>query len=143
MSQQLLDQGLLIAGNILLGLLAWALTKLTAWIAAKVKSEKAKHAITMADDIAMTVIRSTYQSFVKPLKAGNGWTKEASEQARAAALAELKSYLGVKGLAELQKLLPGDLDAFLGALIDESVHNNKLFAKSVSAASPLASAPSA
>lgn len=137
MSDQFLDGLLLLLGNAALAVLTALLSAATGWIVGKIKNQRAQAVISQLDDLALTVVRSTYQAYVKPLQAANAWTPEAHAQAKQRAMEELKSYLGSRGIAELHKVVGGDLGAFLGAVVDEAVHNNKLFGAAMKAPAPL------
>jgi hypothetical protein len=130
----LLDHALVLLENAVLTALGAALTAAFAYFISHAKSERAKRVLGAARDLSMTVVRQTYQAYVKPLKETGDWSEEKHGLAKQQALLALKSYLGQKGLLELGKVAAAaDLDGFLGALIDEMVHNNKLLGESVKA----------
>lgn len=135
---QLLDGLLMLLQNAILAVVSAALTAGVAWLVGKIKNDRLKNIVGKVDDLALLVVRSTYQAYVKPLQTAGAWTPSKHIEAKQAAIAELKSYLGPKGLVELQKVIDGDLASFLGAAVEEAVYNNKLFGAAMKAApSPL------
>jgi len=105
----------------LLGVLA---AKIHSLIAAKVKNEKVKGILDRLDDAALTVVQSVEQSVIPKLDP----TKTAAENgavAKAAAIAELKTHLGEKGIAEAKQVLGvGDsaLEQIISSYIESKVH---------------------
>jgi hypothetical protein len=110
--EDLLNQALLLFGNAVLATLAIVLGWATNWIAKKVKSEHWAGVISRTDDLVMKIVRDL--------------TTEEKEAAKAAAMAQLKGYLGVKGLKEVASLVSdGKLDDYLSGLIENAVANSK------------------
>jgi len=138
---------LLALGGSLLALAVYGVAKLNALVSAKVKSAYLQSAILRLDNAAMNATKSVYQTFVSPLKAAGGLSDANKAAAKAAALAEMKSYLGEKGLQEIMFVLglgsakdpnaaqaapvappaavPSSVDAVLSTSIEAAVSNLK------------------
>lgn len=109
------------------------------------------------DDAVITAVKDLQQTVVAEIKAAttDGKISEAEKQRiKDAAVANVKSYLGTKGirvLAEVLGLSGGALDSFLGSKVEAAVHDLRLTERAVSTATtpkaavelprPLASTP--
>ena len=122
---ELLDYALMTLGVPLIAALGYALRLGVKWLAAKTQTTVDDAVLPKLADLAMVAVKSTYQTYVKPLKDTPGWTEAAHAQAQSLALAELKSYLGAKGFKELAQAFGGDLERVLGGFIETAVHDNK------------------
>ena len=106
-------------------LLALVTKKLHDLIDAKVKNEKVRGILDRLDDTAATVVQSVEQQVVskldptKPL-ADNG------KAARDAAIAELKTHLGQKGLDEAKTILGISTDNALDQIIVSYIESHVL-----------------
>lgn len=129
-ARSLFDQLLMAGGAAAVSALAWLLTKVAAYFAAKVKSERWAGVISRVDDTAFRVVRDVEATYVAELEAANAdgvITAEEKAAAKAKAMAALKSYLGKKGLSELAALLGADsLDGFLGASIEHALASHEV-----------------
>lgn len=134
----LADAAIAMLAPVVLATISALLSAAFAFLLKKVKNQHIASVLANVDDLALTVVRSTYMAYVKPLQDAEKWTPEAHAEAKARAVAELKSYLGNKGLTEVEKLVNGNVGKFLEAIIDEAVHNNKLMGAAAKAADPLA-----
>lgn len=110
---------------ILTPLLAFIGIKLHTLIDTKVKNEKLKGILDRLNDTAFTVVQSIEQTVVSKLDP----TKPLADDGKAvlaAALAELKTHLGQKGLDEMKTVLgyPSDMsiDKILTSYLEAHVH---------------------
>ena len=111
------------------------------WIALKVKALLDAHitnatlngVLTRLASTVETAVSSVYQQFVEPIKAGGSLTDNQKAQAKAMALAEIESHLGMKGLQELEYVLGWSsvqVDANLSSHVEAAVANlNQTLAK--------------
>ena len=98
-------------------------------LANKAKASKLDYlakVVSRLDDAILTVVKSVHQAFVSPLKDKDNFSEEDKKMAKALALAELKSYLGEKGLREIFKALdpkdnPLEQDKLLATHIEAAV----------------------
>jgi len=95
-------------GAAAIGLLAWALAKLTAYLGEKVKNEYWKGVVMRTDDAIMNAVKSVYQSFVSGLKDKEKFTEEDKKAAKAMAIQAAKDLIGVDGMKEAAKVLGMD-----------------------------------
>ncbi len=95
-------------GAAAIGLLAWALAKLTAYLGEKVKNEYWKGVVMRTDDAVMNAVKSVYQSFVSGLKDKEKFTEEDKKAAKAMAVQAAKDMMGTKGMEEAAKVLGMD-----------------------------------
>jgi hypothetical protein len=141
---------------LLVAALAWAAAKAAELIRSKVTSEYLRGTLVRLDDAVLTAVKEMQQTLVAEIKAASADGKiDDAEKARikAAALSNVKSYLGAKGLrvlAEVLGLSDGTVDHFLGSRIEAAVHDLRLAerattpqvpASTMGGGSPLASSP--
>ncbi len=136
------------------------LTLLSGWtlklIAAKVRMEYLRGVLIRLDDAVLSAVKEVSQTYVDALKNGRAdgtLTDEESRKAKELALASAKSYLGMKGLSELARVLglgSGEAQSLLSSKIEAAVHDLNVVkqvtggsAASPQGASPLAPAPAA
>jgi len=116
---------LLVAG------LTWASAKLAAYINAKVKNEYLKGVYVRLDDAVLSAVKEAQQVVVPSIRAANAdgkITDAEKEKIKADVLAVVKSHLGLKGLAEIGKVLglnDGTLTAKLSSKIEAAVYDVK------------------
>ena len=146
-----------ILSPLLIAALAWAAAKAAALIRSKVANEYLRGTLVRLDEAVLTAVKELQQTVVAEIKAASSDGKiDDAEKARikASALANVKSYLGTKGLrvlAEVLGLSSGTVDQFLGSRIEAAVHDLRLaeratapavpMAPSAGVSSPLASSP--
>jgi hypothetical protein len=112
---------------VLLAVFGWLSWRAAGWINAYTKNAKLKGILLRLDDAVFTAVSALEQTVVVAAKtaASDGQlTKSDGAAVKAAALAEIKSHLGQKGIAELQAILgvkPEGLDSFLSSRIEASV----------------------
>ena len=112
---------------VLLAALGWLSFRAAGWIKAYTKNAQVQGILLRLDDVVFTAVSSLEQTVVVAAKtaASDGQlTKSDGAAVKAAALAEIKSHLGPKGIAELQAILgikPEGLDSFLSSRIEASV----------------------
>lgn len=110
----------------LVALFGWGMLKLNQLIAAKVENENLRGVLMRLDDAVDTAVKSVFQTFVKGLKKHEKFDEAAQKEAKEAALAEIKSYLGPKGLSLISKILGWkDADKELGAKVEAKVESVK------------------
>jgi len=98
--------------------------KIKALLDAKVTNTTLNGVLTRLASTVETAVGSVYQQFVEPIKAGGSLTDDQKAQAKAMALAEIKSHLGTKGLQELEYVLGWNADqvqANLGSHVEAAV----------------------
>jgi hypothetical protein len=101
--------------------------RLATFIAAHAKNTAVQGVLVRLNDAVETAVLALEQTMVMTAKAAAGggkMPKEIAAQVKQAALDEVKSHLGDKGLAELQVILGVhklDLDAFLATRIEATV----------------------
>lgn len=145
-----------VVAPVLMAALAWAAAKLAALIRSKVANEYLRGALVRLDDAVLTAVKELQQTVVAEVKAASADGKiddVERQRIKEVALANVKSYLGPKGLAVLAELLglSGDtLERYLGSRIEAAVHDLRVVDRAVSAptsaaktggALPLASSP--
>jgi hypothetical protein len=112
-----------------------------------VANEYLRSTLVRLDEAVLTAVKKLQQTVVAEIKAASSDGKiDDAEKARikAAALANVKSYLGTKGLrvlAEVLGLSSGTVDEFLGSRIEAAVHDLRLAERATAPAAP--AAPSA
>jgi len=130
---------------LLVAALAWAAAKASELIRSKITNEYLRGTLVRLDDAVLTAVKEMQQTVVAEIKAANADGKiDDAEKTRikAAALSNVKSYLGAKGLrvlAEVLGLSDGTVDHYLGSRIEAAVHDLRLVER---ASSPQAATPS-
>lgn len=89
----------------LIGLFGYGMLKLSQLISSKVKNEALQGILLRLDDSVETAVKSIFQSYVDTLKKEGKFDKSAQAAAKTAAIQDIKSYFGPKGLEELQKIM--------------------------------------
>ena len=119
-------------GLALVAILVWLLTLGTAFVVRKIKHDYARAVVGRLSSLARLVVRELWQTTIEAAKASseNGkLDKETAAQAKTAALAKLKSYLGPRGLKALAWVagFGGDesLDEYLGGAIEAAITEEK------------------
>lgn len=114
----------------ILAIFGWAGVQLVRFINAKTSREYIKAVTARLNDAVQLVVRDLSQTVVEGLKeaaADGKITEEERADLRRIALNNLKSYLGVKGLKLLIKVLGvGDLDKFLVSKIEAQIYRDKV-----------------
>ena len=134
---------------VLLAVLTWAGAKVVTWIQANVNNSYLRNTLVRVDDAVVTAVKELQQTIVDEIKAANAdgnIDDTESERIKSMALANVKSYLGTKGLLMVGKVLGlvGDtLDRYLGSRIEATVHDLRTTTKAVagSQASPVTTHP--
>jgi len=109
-----------------------AAAKLASYIGRKVQNEYLRGALTRLDDAVLVAVKELQQTVVAELKAAaeNGKLDEAArKRVQDAALANVKSYVGPKGLRVLVDVLGLSnemLDPFVRSRIEAAVHDVRL-----------------
>lgn len=107
--------------------IAWLGVRLNAYIKAHVHNAWLSGVLTRLDDVVMSVVSELANTTVDKLKAGSKDGKlplDAAAQVKKQALDMVKSYMGAKGLALLEKVLGfggTQLDAYLGTKVEAAV----------------------
>ena len=129
-----------VVSPVLVAALTWAAAKLASFIRSKVDNEYLRGVLVRVDDAVVTAVKDLQQTVVAEIKAASddGKISEAEKRRiKDAAVANVKSYLGAKGirvLAEVLGLSGGALDSFLGSKVEAAVHDLRLTERAVSAA---------
>ncbi len=129
-----------VVSPVLVAALTWAAAKLASFIRSKVDNEYLRGVLVRLDDAVVTAVKDLQQTVVAEIKAASADGKISEAEKRRikdAAVANVKSYLGAKGirvLAEVLGLSGGALDSFLGSKVEAAVHDLRLTERAVSAA---------
>ena len=127
---------------LLMAALTWAAAKLADFIKRKVDNEYLRGVLVRLDEAVVTTVKDFERTVVAEIKRArsNGKITEAEKrQIKEAAVANVKSYLGPKGIRVLGDVLglsDGSLDSFLGAKVEAAVHDLRLSERAVSAVTP-------
>lgn len=112
--------------------LMWVLTAagvaLSAFILAQMSAGKAKEIVARALSEVGAAVLEVEQTFVRAIKEGSAdGTLTATEkaEAKARAIATIKSNIGTKGLAKLAKILGVDIDGWLANKVEAVVGAQK------------------
>ena len=117
---------------ILLAALTWVAAKVAQYIQAKVKNEYLRGVLVRLDDAVLAAVREVQQVTVEAIKSASADGKlTAEERARVkqAAIDSVKSHLGMKGIAELAKILgleSGAVEKLLSPRVEAAVHDLKV-----------------
>ena len=109
--------------------LSWLSVKAAQLISAKVKNEYLRGVLVRIDDAVLVAVREVEQVTVDALKEANAdgqLTAEERAKVKQAALDTVKSHLGLKGLAELAKVLGlegGAIEKLLSSRVEAAVHD--------------------
>ena len=128
-----------VVAPVFMAALTWAAAKLATLIRSKVDNEYLRGALVRLDDAVFTAVKELQQTVVAEVKAASADGKiDDAERTRIkdAAIANVKSYLGAKGLgvlAELLGLSGGTLEQFLGSRIEAAVHDLRVTERAVTA----------
>ena len=112
-----------------LAALSWASVQLAIYIRAHAKNVAVQGVLLRLNDATYTAVGAVEQTVVAAAKASEidgRLTGASAAAAKQAALDEIKSHLGAKGLAELTKILgvkPEDLAAFLSSRVESAVQS--------------------
>ena len=140
-----LDLGLRILvlfSPILLAALAWASARLAQYITAHVKNTYLKNALVRLDDAVFSAVKELEQTLVAEVKASSGDGKLSAadrDRIKRAAMDKVKSYLGMKGIAEIATILglsPEALDGVIGTRIEAAVHDVRAATAAIAAKAP-------
>ena len=116
---------------VLMAALTWAAALLANWLRAKVKNVYLQGLFLRLEDAVLTAVKEANQVMVDALKDASSdgvLTEEEKAAVKAKVIAVVKSHLGVKGLAELAKILgldDGALTALIGSKIEATVYDIK------------------
>ncbi len=117
---------------LLLAALTWVAAKAAQYIAAKVKNEYVRGVLVRLDDAVLAAVREVQQVTVEAIKAGSAdgkLTPEERARVKQAAIDSVKSHLGMKGIAELAKILGlegGAIEKLLSTRVEAAVHDLKV-----------------
>ena len=122
----ILHQFLYTGGSILLGLTGVGIKSLTSAWASKVRNQTLAQVIRNTDDVVMHVVKSIYQTHVRPRTRHN---KELSQHQqrhiRQVALQEIKQHLGRQALKELDTSFGPDVDTVLRHHLEAAIQDIK------------------
>ncbi|MHB1844734.1 MAG: hypothetical protein ACYCWW_07865 [Deltaproteobacteria bacterium] len=140
-----LDLGLrilVLLSPVLLAALAWASARLAQFITAHVKNAYLKNALVRLDDAVFSAVKELEQTLVAEVKASSGDGKLSAadcDRIKRAAMDKVKSYLGMKGIAEIATILglsPEALDGVIGTRIEAAVHDVRAATAAIAAKAP-------
>jgi hypothetical protein len=120
------------AAPVLVAAATVAAAKLASYIGSKVQNEYLRGALTRLDDAVLVAVKELQQTVVAELKAAaeNGKLDEtARKRVKDAALANVKSYIGPKGLSAIADVLGLSnemLEQFVRSRIEAAVHDVRL-----------------
>ena len=107
------------------------LGKLTDYIASKIKNQQIADMVRRVDEAALKAVKLTYQAYVGPIKKeGASLNDQEKAMAKELAKAEIKDYLGPKGIREALEILGLDkekLDRFFDGSIESNVYDEKIW----------------
>lgn len=116
---------------ILLAALTWVAAKIAQYIQAKVKNEYLRGVLVRLDDAVLAAVREVQQVTVETIKSASAdgrLTPDERARVKQAAIASVKSHLGMKGINELAKILgleTGAVDRLLSTRVEAAVHDLK------------------
>lgn len=141
-------KALQVCSPVLVAALTWVATKLAGFIRSKVANEYLQGVLVRLDDAVITVAKDLQQSVVREIKARSADGKLSGrdrDRIKEEAVANLKTYLGPKGLRVLAKVLSlsgAALDNFLDSKVEAAVHDLRTTERAISGfPPPLASVP--
>jgi hypothetical protein len=114
---------------LLLAALGWLSLQVAAFINTHVRNERLRGVLARVDDAVLVAVREIEQLYVSRLKnasADGELTAEERKDAKDAAVAAARSYLGARGLVELGKVLGiplDDVDRVVSARVEAAVYN--------------------
>ena len=117
---------------LLLAALTWVAAKAAQYIAARVKNEYVRGALVRLDDAVLAVVREVQQVTVEAIKSGSAdgkLTPDERARVKQAAIDSVKSHLGMKGIAELAKILGlegGAIEKLLSTRVEAAVHDLRI-----------------
>lgn len=122
-------RALQVLSPVLLAGLTWLVARAAALIRIRIESEYLRGALVRLEDAIVTATKDLQQTIVAEIKAASADGKISAEERRrikAAAVANVKSYLGPRGVAEISRILglPGTaLDGLIAAKVEAAVHD--------------------
>ena len=123
---ELLHNLLYTGGSVLLGLTGFGIKNLTNAWASKIRNQTLAQVIRNTDDVVMHVVKSIYQTHVKPRTHGN---KELSPteriHIRELALKEIKQHLGKQSIKDLNSSFGEDTNIVLHHHLEAAVQDLK------------------
>lgn len=114
---------------LLLAALGWLSLQVAAFINTHVRNERLRGVLARVDDAVLVAVREIEQLYVSRLKnasADGELTADERKDAKEAAVAAARSYLGARGLVELGKVLGiplDDVDRIVSARVEAAVYN--------------------
>ncbi len=121
-------QDLIVSVGLTLAL--YLIAKLASFAAAKAKSEKVSHLLSLVNGAIMTVVKQFEETEAPKVRDALGAISAAQATAlKTKAKGAVKSLLGTKTVAEMESVLgldPTQVEAFIDAKIEAAVHDLKL-----------------
>ena len=122
----ILQHFLYTGGSVLLGLAGVGMKRLTSAWASKVRNQTLAQIIRNTDDVVMHVVKSIYQTHVKPRTRNHReLSPQQSRRIRQIALQQIKQHLGRQTLQDLQQSFGSDVDALLRHHLEAAVQDLK------------------
>ncbi len=124
--------------------LTWLSAKLAQLIQAKVKNEYLRGMLVRLDEAVFTAVKDLQQTVVDAIKAATAdgkITEIEKQRIKQAAIDNVKSHLGTKGLAELGQILGltiTSVEGLIASKVEAAVHDIRGAAARTGASAPLA-----
>jgi len=124
--------------------LTWLSAKLAQLIQAKVKNEYLRGMLVRLDEAVFTAVKDLQQTVVDAIKAATAdgkITETEKQRIKQAAIDNVKSHLGTKGLAELGQILGltiTSVEGLIASKVEAAVHDIRGAAARTGASAPLA-----
>jgi hypothetical protein len=124
--------------------LTWLSAKLAQLIQAKVKNEYLRGMLVRLDEAVFTAVKDLQQTVVDAIKAATAdgkITEVEKQRIKQAAIDNVKSHLGTKGLAELGQILGltiTSVEGLIASKVEAAVHDIRGAAARTGASAPLA-----
>lgn len=113
-----------IIGTIGSGLAAWLVVVITNWLNSKIKDKKLAKIATDIFTLIMTVVQRTYQVYVEALKARNAFGTQEQQNAKDAAINEIKQQLTVEQ-KEYIASISTNIEEWIGMQIEAVIYQLK------------------
>ena len=128
MPQEILNIILSAIGIIITGLATFCVTRITAWLDAKISDKKAANYLSTITTIVGDCVNETYQTYVQAIKETGKFDEEAQKYALSSCLAKITNQLAPEVLDYIIKNF-GDVTVYLTTLIESTIYKVKVWTK--------------